>query len=74
MTRVFLDTALREKLRGANEQLEFCDEQGLVVGYYRPAEPASPIKSPISREEIERARAEPGGYSLAEILKELGAE
>lgn len=75
MTRVIADASLLEKLQQATEALEVCDTSGRVLGYYSPApDPATYPKSPFSREEIERRRQEKGGYSLSEILKELGAE
>src|SRR5205085_11113158 len=36
MTRVIIDSVMRAKLLNLAEQLELCDEQGRVLGYYAP--------------------------------------
>ncbi len=68
MTRAVADAALPAKLRETSETIEVCDEHGRILGYYQPA---ASVKSPYSRDELERRRKEEGGYSLQEILNQL---
>lgn len=76
MTRLILDEALRAKLSGVVEYAELCDESGRMLGFFVPAAAYDPalyreFRSPISDEEIERRRREPGGRTLKEIWARL---
>jgi hypothetical protein len=78
MSKVILDQTLREKLNGLTEQLEVCNEAGQTVGRFLPEQEyrkllyaAVEAACPYTKEELERSRREPGGRSLAEILKSL---
>jgi hypothetical protein len=76
MDRVILDSSIRVRLGNLQSRLEFCDESGEVLGYFVPASERQPLLSAWARgeftdEEIERARREPGGFSLAEVLAGL---
>ena len=68
MTRLIADIALSARLRVATEALEICDEKGNILGYYQPT---ATVRSPYSREELERRRKEEGGFTLEEILSQL---
>jgi hypothetical protein len=73
MTQVTLDTATLAKLV-IGPSVEVCDASGKVVGVFTPAKESSTVDGwdlPVSREEIEQARLEPGGRSLDEILHDL---
>jgi hypothetical protein len=79
MGTITLDPVLRAKLNGLNEQLEICDETGKPVGMYLPLEDYKKllyrgVEIPLSEEEIEQRRKEPGGSSLQEIWKRLGVK
>ncbi len=76
MTKVIIDKSLRLKLIKLKQQAELCDESGQTIGVFFPYEPREMklppgAESPISDEELERRRKEPGGCSLAEIWAEL---
>ena len=76
MTRIIVDSDTQARLDGLNELLEICDESGRTLGYFHPAGRASEdgteqIKSPLSREELERRRQERTGRPLSDILKNL---
>jgi hypothetical protein len=76
MTKILVDEALRKKLAKVDELAELCDESGKTLGIFYPAEPQEPklpagFKSPISDEELNRRKKEPGGQTLAEIWAEL---
>ena len=74
MTRLVLDAATTEKLRAAQERVQVCDAKGNVLGYFLPSSDRGLYKildCPFTEEEIERARNEPGGRSLGEILSDL---
>jgi hypothetical protein len=72
MTRIVVDTALREKLHNLTEPLELCDEEGRVLGRFLPVpDPAlyEGLEPQISREELERRKQNKGKtYTTAEVL------
>jgi hypothetical protein len=79
MSKVKIDQSLRAQLNGLKEPMEVCDETGLLLGHYLPADlyqklfyKALATESPHSAEELERRHREKGGRSLAEIWKSLG--
>ena len=74
MTRIVLDPQMRAKLNGLREPVEFCDEEGHVLGHYSPVADRAlydSVKVPFTDEELDRFEQEPGGRSLAEILADL---
>lgn len=76
MDRVILDSSIRVRLGNLHSRLEFCDESGEVLGYFVPASERQQLlyawaRGEFADEEIERARREPGGFSLAEVLADL---
>lgn len=76
MNKVIIDSALRSKLQNLDSRLEFRDESGRTLGYFVPASEQQRLlyawaRTEFSDEEIERARNEPGGLSIAEVLAEL---
>ena len=74
MTRLVLDAETTEKLRATQERVEVCDVNGKTLGYFLPSTDRGLYKifdCPFTEEEIERARNEPGGRSLQEILADL---
>ncbi len=59
MTRLVLDSELREKLRNLAEPLELCDESGRVLAQLTPAirlPHCETIEPQISREELLRRK------------------
>jgi len=77
MSRIILDSQLRSKLNGLNDQVELCDEAGATVGHFVPAPLyrellAAWSKTHLTDEELERRRQEPRGRTLAEIWQSLG--
>ncbi len=76
MNKVILDSELKSKLNGLDEQVEICDETGRTVGHFLPAGLYEQMllawaKEHITDEELERRRQEPRGRTLAEIWKNL---
>ena len=76
MNRIVVDPSLQSRLWNLDTRLELCDEAGTVLGYYIPASERRRLiydwaRDQFSEEELARSRAEPGGFSLAEILAEL---
>ena len=76
MTKLIVDEALRAKLNNFAEHIELCDESGKTLGYFLPAAAPDPsvcagARSPITDDELERRRREPGGRTLAEIWARL---
>lgn len=77
MTEVTLDAAAVAQLKDGQEQLKLCDASGHVLGYFWPAQSRSTevvfgVKSPFSREELERRLRE--GAATARPLDEILAE
>lgn len=74
MVQITIDTATRERLVAAEGTVEIVDEDGRRVGYFQRILPPPYDESmipPMSREELQRRLNQPGGRSLAEILKDL---
>ena len=77
MTQVVIDDALRARLNGLKDQVEFRDESGRLLGHFIPAVQAGFVPPPsdgcpYTPEELERFRRETGGKPLPEIWKGLG--
>jgi hypothetical protein len=74
MSCITVDRATQEKLREAVEPVEVVDDQGVVLGTFQPAHPGREIRlpdpPPLSEEEWQRRRDEPG-RSLPDILDDL---
>jgi len=74
MTQVTIDQATSEKLCAAKDVVRVVDEQGRVVGTFKPADvpPYDPsLIPPMSIEELRRREQEPGGYTTEEVLRKL---
>ncbi len=76
MNRIVVDPTLRSRLWNLDARLELCDEAGMVLGYFVPASERRRLlydwaRGQFSEDELARARAQSGGFSLAEILAEL---
>jgi len=76
MNRIVVDQVLRSRLRNLDARLELCDEAGIVLGYFVPASERQRLlyewaRGQFSDDELARARAQSGRFSLAEILAEL---
>lgn len=76
MNRIVVDPTLQSTLRNLDTRLGLCDDAGSVLGYFVPAsERQRPLyewaSGEFSDDELARARAQCGGFSLAEILAEL---
>jgi hypothetical protein len=85
MVKVRLDSTVLAQLNHGDTAVEICDTTGRTVGYYQPVSKQS-VRSPFSKEELERRRkrepqideaeiarrlSQGGGRSLAEILADL---
>jgi hypothetical protein len=75
MTRIVLDSELREKLHNLTEPLELCDEAGQVLAHLTPLISSSRndrTEPQISREELLRRKQNKGKTSTtAEVLAYL---
>ncbi len=76
MNRIIVDPSLLSKLDNLDSRLEFCDESGKTLGYFVPASEQQRLlyawaRAEFSDEEIEHARAEHGGLTVAEVLADL---
>jgi hypothetical protein len=75
MTRIVIDSEVREKLHNLTEPLELCDEAGRVLAHLTPAvsSPECDGSEPqISREELLRRKRNKGKTSTtAEVLRYL---
>ena len=73
MTRVTIDAQTLQRLRSISEGAQLCDDEGHVVGYFRPAcgmqrYPEPPALPP---EELQRLLATADGRTITEILADL---
>lgn len=75
MTEITIDSVTRDQLRDAHETVRLVDEEGRILGTFKPVDvpPYDPdlIPPPLSDEEIARRIAEPGGLTTSEVLKQL---
>ena len=76
MNRIIVAPSLRSKLDNLDSRLELCDESGKTLGYFAPAWEQERLlyawaRAKFTDEEIERARGEPGGLAIAEVLADL---
>jgi len=76
MNRLVVDEPFRSKLQDLDSRLELCDQDGNTLGYFVPASERERLlyawaRGEFTDEEIQRARAEPGGFSIAQILADL---
>lgn len=63
---------LEATLHGLKDQVEFVDESGEVLGQFTPAGIDWMLEAPIPPiEELERRNNEPGGRTIAEIMRDL---
>jgi hypothetical protein len=77
MAELILDQAIATQLSDASGYLKLRDPNGSVIGYFLPAQSASKeaifsVKSPFSREEIERRLR--AGMETARPLSEFFAD
>jgi hypothetical protein len=76
MNRIIVDRSLRSRLDNLDSRLEFCDESGKTLGYFVPASEQERLlytwaRAEFTDEELERARREPGGLTVSELLADL---
>ncbi len=76
MNKIVVEPSLRSKLHNLDSRLELCDQSGKTLGYFVPASEHERLlyawaQAEFTDEEIERARAEAGGSSIAEVLADL---
>lgn len=68
MEKVIVHPDTRQKLRNLNNWLEFCDEDGRVLGYFSPA-PKRPLECPLSEGELRQRLQESDRCTTQEVLK-----
>lgn len=76
MTRLVLDSNLREKLHGLRDQIEVCDESGETVGHFLPAAAYRDLLQGLANsifdpEDVRLGRQQSGGRTLPEIWERL---
>lgn len=73
MSRIVIPKdVLNATLHGLRHEVEFVDESGKVLGYFQPGKWERVFDPPLpSEEELDRISNEPGGRSLAEIMRDL---
>jgi hypothetical protein len=75
MTTLVLDQTAIERLRSVAVGVEIRDQQGALIGYYRPAVTPTDVdqyECPIATDELARRERQGGGRPLARILADLG--
>jgi hypothetical protein len=74
MTKITVGSDLRRQLAGALDPVELCDEDGYILGVFRPAtgrEMYKGVDAPHTEEELDRREGVTETYSTAEVLKRL---
>ncbi len=72
MTRIVLEPEIESRLKGFQEAVEVCDHTGRLIGYFHPTRSLREL-SPLTDEDVEKLRGQPGGRPLQDILKDLQA-
>jgi hypothetical protein len=73
MKRIVVNGVLRSKLAKITKTVDLCDDKGRKLGTFTP-EPIVPWDPSITQKELDRRARQPGGKTLAEIMKNLGAK
>jgi hypothetical protein len=73
MKRIVVNGKLEAALAKTKKPVDLVDHSGRKLGTFSPA-PICPWDPTLTEEELDRRAKEPGGRTLAEILKRLGAE
>lgn len=76
MSKIVLEPSVLAKFDGLDTGAEICDESGRTIGYFVPSsdrirELYDWAREQFTDEELERARREPGGRTIEEILARL---
>jgi hypothetical protein len=76
MVRIVVKPEVIEQLHQLDCELELCDDAGQTLGYFVPADDDLEAayewaRTAVSAEELAQARAEPGGRTLQEIMRDL---
>jgi len=73
MTSVKIDAEMLQQLRAVLGAVQLCDDDGRVVGYFRPACGVQRYPEPpaLPPEELQRRLAAPGGRKISDILADL---
>jgi hypothetical protein len=78
MNKIIIDEPLRSKLHDLRDHAELCDQAGQTVGHFLSPQLYQSLlykaldEPGLTREEVERRLAQPGGRPLSEIWKRLG--
>jgi len=73
MKRIVVNGTLGSKLAKVRKPVDLVDEKGRMLGQFTP-EPFCPWDPTLTPEKADRIAKAPGGSTLREILKRLGAE
>ncbi len=74
MNHAVIPDPLIPHIVGYSGPTELRDQSGCVLGVFTPAFRRAPGEPEDTLEELEAALAEPGGFTLEEIWRELGAK
>ena len=74
MSVVVLDPSTAKQFEDFSERMVLSNSTGRLLGVYLPIDSSRHygiVRSPYSDEELDAIEAEPGGRTLAEILRDL---
>jgi len=74
MNQAIIPDPLTVHIAGFTGPTELRDQSGCVLGVFTPAFRRHPGEPEDTLEELRAAAAEPGGYTLEEIWRELGVK
>ncbi len=74
MNQAIIPDPLTVHIAGFSGPTELRNQSGCVLGVFTPAVQRPPLEPEFSVEELRAIVAEPGGYTLDEIWRELGAK
>jgi hypothetical protein len=74
MDHAIIPDPLKDHIAGFSGPIELRDQSGCILGVFTPAKHHVPVEPELTLEQVRAIVAEPGGYTLEEIWRELGAK
>lgn len=74
MDYAIIPDPIKVHLVGISQPIQLRDQSGCVLGVFTPDPGQAASVFPFTLEELDEAAAEPGGKSLEEIWRSLGAK
>ena len=71
MSRITVNSEMKEQLVRVKHMAELCDENGQVIGCFVPESDRSCLEPQVSEEELQRREKSDKWYTTEEVLRHL---